>query len=43
MTILLFLGVWFLVSVPFSIFLGKFIAQGDLTDYVIVPRDGGER
>ncbi len=42
-TILAFFGLWFLVSIPFGILLGRFVAAGDLTDYVIVPRDGGEQ
>ncbi len=42
MTILAFLGLWFLVSIPFGIFLGRFVAAGDLTDHVIVPRDRGD-
>lgn len=38
-TILLWLGVWFLASIPFGIMLGRFIAAGnDLTEHLIVPR-----
>lgn len=38
MTVLAFFAVWFLVSIPFGIALGRFCAAGDLTERVIVPR-----
>ena len=43
MTILAFLALWFLASIPFGIMMGRFCARRDLAHYVIAPSDRGDR
>lgn len=41
-TLLIVLAVWFLASIPFGIFMGRFIAagqSGDLSRYLANPKD----